>query len=534
MSLLPMIGCWQPLQSPAFTPSEIKAIIECVRQPMIIVQHPQTGAIGVALSGQWSEQGYPVLASLAPMYPEWLGNRNFTETHGVRFPYASGAMANGIATEELVIAMAKAGFMGFFGAAGLAVERVSQAIDRLQDVLGKGQPGWGSNLIHSPNEPELEEAISNLYINREVRRVSAAAYMKLTPYVLRYALTGLHQDNQGVIHRKNYLFAKISRPEVARHFMQPAPRNMVNELLAKGLISNEEACLSQYVSVAEDYIIEADSGGHTDNQSMTALVPIISMLRDEIQQQNALSRPMRLGAAGGIGTPQAVAAAFALGIDFVVTGSVNQGCVESGLHSSGKELLAKVELADVMMAPAADMFELGVEVQVLKRGSMFGVRAKKLYELYRSYSSLNEIPTSEREALERNILCDSIAESWNKTRAYWMERDVREVTRAETDSKHQMALVFRSYLGLSSKWAIWGQTDRNMDYQIWCGPAMGAFNRWVSGSFLEQPQHRQVVQVARNMLEGASVITRAQQLRNFGVPVPAEAFAYPPRKIDNE
>ena len=40
-------------------------------------------------------------------------------------------------------------------------------------------------------------------------------------------------------------------------------------------------------------------------------------------------------------------------------------------------MLAKAGLADVVMAPAADMFELGVEVQVLKRGSMFGVRAKK-------------------------------------------------------------------------------------------------------------------------------------------------------------
>jgi len=32
-------------------------------------------------------------------------------------------------------------------------------------------------------------------------------------------------------------------------------------------------------------------------------------------------------------------------------------------------------LADVMMAPCADMFELGVRVQVLRRGTMYGVRA---------------------------------------------------------------------------------------------------------------------------------------------------------------
>ncbi|MEC8425156.1 MAG: 2-nitropropane dioxygenase, partial [Myxococcota bacterium] len=103
--------------------------------------------------------------------------------------------------------------------------------------------------------------------------------------------------------------------------------------------------------------------------------------------------------------------------------------------------------------------------------------------------------------------------------------------KANKDPKHKMALVFRSYLGLSSKWAIAGQADRRMDYQIWCGPAMGAFNAWVRGSFLEAPEARTVVQVGRNLLEGAAVVTRAQQLRSFGVPIPAEAFDYRPRPL---
>ena len=114
-------------------------------------------------------------------------------------------------------------------------------------------------------------------------------------------------------------------------------------------------------------------------------------------------------------------------------------------------MLAKAGLADVVMAPAADMFELGVEVQVLKRGSMFGVRAKKLYDLYRQYSSLFEIPSSERQLLEKSILKTSIDEAWAATHQYWANRDPREVDRALLEPKHQMALVFRSYLGQSSK-----------------------------------------------------------------------------------
>ncbi len=58
-----------------------------------------------------------------------------------------------------------------------------------------------------------------------------------------------------------------------------------------------------------------------------------------------------------------------------------------------------------------------------------------------------------------------------------------QIEKAEADPKHKMALVFRSYLGQSSRWAIQGVPQRKMDYQIWCGPAMGAFNQWVQNSF---------------------------------------------------
>ena len=59
-----------------------------------------------------------------------------------------------------------------------------------------------------------------------------------------------------------------------------------------------------------------------------------------------------------------------------------------------------------------------------------------------------------------------------------------------------MALVFRWYLGQSSHWANAGDPARAVDYQVWCGPAMAAFNEWVRGSFLERPEERRVATVA--------------------------------------
>jgi hypothetical protein len=94
-----------------------------------------------------------------------------------------------------------------------------------------------------------------------------------------------------------------------------------------------------------------------------------------------------------------------------------------------------------------------------------------------------------------------------------------------------MALVFRAYLGQASKWAIAGDEARHLDFQIWCGPAMGAFNAWVEGSFLAALEARTVSQIGLNLLEGAAVITRAQQLRTFGAPVPEAAFTFAPRPL---
>ena len=536
MSLsLPTHGAWHSHEhSPAFDPAGLMSVLPRVREPAHVVASAQ-GSLGVAIGGQISPVApaaphWPLFATLPPLYPEWLGDRSFTEVHGVRFPYVSGAMANGIATTRMVIAMAQAGFHGFFGAAGLSVDRITREVDVLRSALGDS-PGWGCNLIHAPHEPDVEAATADLYLKAGVPRVSAAAYMALTLPIVRFALSGLWQDPQGRIHRQRHVFAKISRPETARAFLEPAPRAMVDALLAKGHLTAEEARLATFVPVAEDLIVESDSGGHTDNRPLAALFPTLCALRDEIAAERGYQRPIRLGAAGGIGTPAAAASAFALGASFVLTGSVNQACVESGLDESGRRMLAEAGVADVIMAPAADMFEMGVEVQVLRRGTMFAVRGKKLYELYRAFPSLEAIPAADRKKVEETMLRCTFEEAWAETSAFWAGRDPRENDKAARDPKHKMALVFRSYLGRSSRWAIAGDADRRADYQIWCGPAMGAFNRWTQGTFLADPAQRSVVQVARNLMEGAAVVTRAQQLRSYGVPVPPSAFDFRPRPL---
>jgi PfaD family protein len=333
------------------------------------------------------------------------------------------------------------------------------------------------------------------------------------------------------VRRRNFVFAKISRPEVAKHFLSPAPEPLLQALVQKQALTPAEAALARRIPIAEDVTVEADSGGHTDNRPLLALLPSILALRDELQSRYGFSTPSRIGAAGSIGTPGAVSAAFALGAAYVLTGSINQSARESGLSAEGKKLLADATIADVTMAPAGDMFELGVKVQVLKRGLFFPMRAAKLYDVYRTYESLEQIPAATLASLEKEVFRQPVARIWEETRQYFLKTDPNEVARAEREPKHRMALVFRWYLGLSSRWAIDGDAPRRVDYQIWCGPAMGAFNAWVAGSFLAPLENRTISDIGLNLLYGAAALTRAQQLRAVGLNVPQHLFSYAPRDL---
>lgn len=471
------------------------------------------------------------VATLPPSYPEWLGDRAFSEVHGSRFAYVVGEMARGIATPAMVCAAARAGLVGFFGSAGLSPRRVEDGLQEIRATLGPAMMSWGSNLIHSPHKPDLEDTVVDIYLTRQIRRVSASAFMSLSPALVRYACSGLAADAAGRVRRQNYLFAKISRPETALLFLSPPPDAMLKDLVARAHLTEAEANMARSMPLAEDITVEADSGGHTDNRPLTVLLPTILALRDRIVAERRYSRNIRVGAAGGLGTPGAVAAAFAMGAGYVLTGSINQSAVESGLSLAGRRMLAEAGMADVAMAPAADMFEMGVKVQVLRRGTMFASRAQRLYSLFRSHLSLETLPDAERRQLEHDYFRAGFADIWAATKRHFEVHDPAEVVRAERDPKHRMALVFRWYLFHGSRWAADGVTDRRADFQIWCGPAMGAFNEWVRDSFLEAIDNRTVIQIARNLLEGAAVITRAQQLRSCGVPVPSAAFQFRPRQL---
>jgi trans-AT polyketide synthase/acyltransferase/oxidoreductase domain-containing protein len=443
---------------------------------------------------------------------ENIGDKTFRERYHVKYAYMTGAMANGIASERMVIELGKNNILSSFGAAGLIPSQLEAAIIKIKSALG--DKAFACNLIHSPSEEALEKNGVALFLKHKIKVVEASAYMDLTPYIVWYKAAGLSEEH-GMVQSENKVIAKVSRLEVARKFMQPPPASILDKLVEEKKITVRQAQLAAGISVADDITVEADSGGHTDNRPLVCILPAVIALRDEITLQYGYNYKIHVGAAGGIGTPTAAYSAFSMGASFIVTGSVNQACVESGASDTVRTLLAKAEMTDVIMAPAADMFEMGVKLQVLKRGTMFAGRAQKLYELYRSYDLIEAIPAAEKEKIEQQIFRRSLEEVWGDTKYFFRERDMDLLNAAEADPKIKMALIFRWYLGLSSRWANRGEKGRELDYQIWCGPAMGAFNAWVKGTDLEKPENRKVTRVAEELMKGACYYCRKNILKSL-------------------
>lgn len=300
-------GWWLPVEGrePDDGRYALEAALLRVRKALYIVE--KDGQLAVSHNGQAiinaspravqpSDKSFPLKAFVSPLAPEDLGSRHFRERYGLRYAYVMGAMANGITSVEMVTAAGNAGMIGFFGAAGLSLPRIENAIDRIQSELGE-RP-YGFNLIHSPHEPDQENAVVDLYLRRGVRCISASAYLRLTLPLVRYRVKGIHQDGSGRIICPNQVIAKVSRVEVARQFFAPPPEKLLSRLQQQGDITEAEARLARRIPMASDLTAEADSGGHTDNRQALTLLPIMLNLRDEMVSFHQYDEPINVGLGG--------------------------------------------------------------------------------------------------------------------------------------------------------------------------------------------------------------------------------------------
>lgn len=437
--------------------------------------------------------------------PEDLGAASFRLDWGLRRAYVAGAMGFGISSPELVVRMGRAGYLGFFGAHGLESPEVEAGIHTIRKGL-EGSGSFGVNLVSDPDRPEAEMELVDLCLRHDVRRLEAAGFVTASPALVRFRLKGLERASEGRLRTRHKLLVKVSRPEAARAFLDPPPERIVAALVARGLVTEEEAGLARLVPMADDLCVEADCGWRTELGAAAVLLPTMIRLRDETCRRHGYGVDVRVGSSGGIGTPEAAAAAFVLGSDFVLTGSVNQCSVEAAQSDVVKDLLEASGVQDTEYAPAADLFELGAEVQVLKKGVRYPARASRLYELWRSHGSWEEIDVAVRHKIEKDFLRRRFEEVWQDLRCGGRGTSAEEIARAEGDDHHRLGLVFRWYCHQATQWALAGDRDQRRNFQVACGPALGAFNQSVHGTALEAWRRRHVDGVADFIMEGAAEV----------------------------
>ncbi|MFF8652525.1 ACP S-malonyltransferase [Streptomyces huasconensis] len=407
--------------------------------------------------------------------PAALGAAAFRERYGLRYAYLAGAMYGGVSGADLLVRLGKAGGMGFFGTAGLPLDEVGKGLDAVRAGLGADGP-YGANLLHQHTDPDRESALVDLFLREGVRTVEASGFLRITPALVRYRLSG------------GRVLAKVSSTDMAAAFLAPAPPALVRELVDSGQVREDDAARYAGLPLADDLCVETGSGWYDAVGSLTTLLPAVLRLRD------AAAGPgprVHVGAAGGIGSPEAAAAAFLLGADFVLTGSINQCTPEADTSTAVKDLLQSLDVHDVALAPAAEMFELGVRAQVVKRGVFLPARATKLHDLWRRHDSLDAIDAPTRRQIEEKFLRGPLASASQAG-----------------DPKRRMADAFRSYLDRGFELARRGEPGRTVDYLIYCGPAMGAFNSWARGTVLESWQSRHVDAIAEQLMTETAALLR--------------------------
>ncbi|SES15600.1 trans-AT polyketide synthase, acyltransferase and oxidoreductase domain-containing protein [Streptomyces qinglanensis] len=438
-------------------------------------------AAAPAVAGPGSAAGWPDADGAAEF--TGLGAASFRARYGLRHACVAGSMYGGVSGPDLLSRLAKSGGMGFYGAGGLTPAEVESGLGTVVAGLGRDNP-YGAALPYQQADPEGELALAELYLRLGVRVVEASGHLEITPALVKFRLKG------------GAVLAKVNRTDLAEQLLSPAPADVVRHLREHGHLTAEEAADAGSVPVATDLVVEAGAGWLSSPASVATVLPSVLRLRDRLAA--GARQRVHVGAAGGIGTPEAAAAALFMGAEFLLTGSINQCTVEAATSPHTKDILQSLSVHDVDDAPWPEMFELGVRNTVVRKGVFYPAKAAKLHQLWRAHDRWQDIDPGTRDEIERRYLRRPFAEAL-------------AAAGPGGSPKQDMAAVFRSYLVQGLALARQGDTTRKVDYHIPCGPAMGAFNDWVRGTELEPWQRRNIDTITEHLLGGTAKLLDARR-----------------------
>ncbi|MGV9764235.1 acyltransferase domain-containing protein [Micromonospora tulbaghiae] len=390
--------------------------------------------------------------------PRPAGSSGLRADYGIRYACLAGSSPFGVTSPAFLRRLSEAGQLGFFGAQGLAPAEIRAALAELRDVrrYGMAWPSGGD-----------ERALCDLYLAHDVRHVEVTGPLAVvSPQLVRFR----HGDGPRQV--------LVRAPDLATavRFLRPADPATVRALAAAGHLDGASAGAAAREAVATDVAVERDAH---------ALVPVLVALRDREAPGT------RIGVAG-VGTPAAVAAAFALGADFVVTTTVNQCTAEAATSDAAKDLLAALDVTDIREAPDPDLFELGGRSPVAHRGTLFAARAEELYRMFLRYDRLADVGPRRLAELERT----HFGRPLDEVRA--------DLGVAGRDDRHVLASVCAAYCREATAAALRGTAGQRLNYRVPASTDVGAFNRLVAAEPLADWRARHAELVTERLLREAN------------------------------
>jgi PfaD family protein len=367
---------------------------------------------------------------------------------GATRPWVIGGMAYGIAGPRLVNAAAHHGCLAFYGAAGVPLDQIDRDLAALDPSLPVGV-----NVAHA--DATRDAAVLARIRSHGLERIEVSGFLRPTPEVLAFRFGG-----------PSFVLAKVSRLGAARSWLAPPRARTLRTCVERGLLTPAQADAARDRPCADGLVLEGDSGGHTDRRSWLTLLPAVRALPG--------GRHALLGAAGGLGTPEAVAAALAAGADFALGGSVHQSCAESGVRSEVRSALLDAGVEDFSYAPSAVWFGTPARVQVLD--TPFAQRARRLEALWHARGD-ERLDGTDLAFVES--LFGPLPEAWNET-ATWLSTHAPSLLDDAHTRRHRLALLCRRWLARCARRAV--HDDGGEDIQIWSGPAVAALNTRTAGT----------------------------------------------------
>ena len=261
----------------------------------------------------------------------------------------------------------------------------------------------------------------------------------------------------------NHLFAKISRPEVARRFLAPAPPEMLDALVAAGQLTR---------GGGRPRAARAAGRGrhrrgrlrrpHRQPAAGRALPDASPALRDELAAAHGYAPPIRVGAAGGLGTPARGGRGVRAGRRLRADRLGEPGRRRVGPLGRGQALLAAGRHRRRDHGAGRRHVRAGRQgAGAAARHAVRAARAAAATSSTSRHASLEAIPAGERDAAREGDLPAPLDDGLASRRErFCAARDPRQIERAERATRSTAwRWCFRWYLGQSSRWAIAGDAD---------------------------------------------------------------------------